>query len=103
MVTPSASSTPSTSASSTSTGGVTIEAVIEQLQRMDACFDTLTTELYQLNTCVSHIARQHARLGGFIESPSPSPKASEDGTKMVTPMVVILIRMRMLALLVTMR
>ena len=103
MATPSASSTPSTSASSTSTGGMTIEAVIAQLQCMDACFDTLTTELYQLNTCVSHIARQHARLSGFIESPSPSPKASEDGTKMVTPMVVILIRMRMLALLVTMR
>ena len=52
MATPLASSTPSTSASSTSTGGVTIEAVIAQLQRMDARFDTLNTELYQLNTCV---------------------------------------------------
>ena len=45
---------------------------------MDACLDTLTTELYQMNTHVGCIARRHARLGGFVESPSPSPEASED-------------------------
>ena len=31
-----------------------------------------------MNTCVGCIARRQARLGGFIESPSPSPKAFED-------------------------
>ena len=48
-----------------------------QLQRMDARLDTLSTELYQVNTSVSHIARWYARLGGFVESPSPPPKASK--------------------------
>ena len=45
---------------------------------MDARLDTLTTKLYQVNTRVSRIARQQARLGGFVESPSPPPEASED-------------------------
>ena len=51
-----------------------------QLERMDARLDTLTTELYQLNTRVSRITRRHARMGGFITSPSPSssPQALED-------------------------
>ena len=49
-----------------------------QLQRMDACLDTLSDELCQLNTRVGRIARQQARLGGFVESPSPSPEASAD-------------------------
>ena len=31
-----------------------------------------------MNTRVGRIARQQARLGGFVESPSLSPKASED-------------------------
>ena len=31
-----------------------------------------------MNTCVGCIARQQARLGGFVESPSPSPEAFED-------------------------
>ena len=48
-----------------------------QLQRMDACLDTLSTELYQVNTRVGHIARWQARLGGFVKSPSPPPEASE--------------------------
>ena len=48
-----------------------------QLQRMDACLDTLSTQLYQVNTRVSRIARQQARLGGFVESPSPLLKASK--------------------------
>ena len=47
-----------------------------QLQRMDAHLDTLTTEMYQVNTRVSHIARRQAHLGGFVESPSPPPEAS---------------------------
>ena len=45
---------------------------------MDARLDTLTTELYQVNTRVSRIARRQARLGGFVESPSPPLEASED-------------------------
>ena len=45
---------------------------------MDARLDTLTTELYQVNTRVSRIARRQAHLGGFVESPSPPPKASKD-------------------------
>ena len=53
--TPSASST---SAPSTSTRGVTLDAIMAQLQRMDARLDTLSIELYQMNTCVGRIARQ---------------------------------------------
>ena len=45
---------------------------------MDARLDTLTTEMYQVNTYVSRIARRQAHLGGFVESPSPSLEASED-------------------------
>ena len=45
---------------------------------MDAHLDILNDELCQVNTRVSRIARWHACLGGFIKSPSPSPKASED-------------------------
>ena len=51
-----------------------------QLKRIDAPLDTLTTELYQVNTHVSRIARRQARMGGFAASPSPSPslEASKD-------------------------
>ena len=49
-----------------------------QLQRMDARLDTLSDELCQVNTHVGRIARWQPRLGGFIESPSPSLEASED-------------------------
>ena len=45
---------------------------------MDACLDTLSTKLYQVNTRVGHIARRQAHLGDFVESLSPSPKAFED-------------------------
>ena len=49
---------------------------------MDARLDTLSTELYQVNTHVGRIARRQAHLGGFVESPSPPPpvalEASED-------------------------
>ena len=49
-----------------------------QLQCMDARLDTLSDELYQVNTYVSCIARWQACLGGFVASPSPSPEAFED-------------------------
>ena len=31
-----------------------------------------------MNTCVGLIARRQARLGGFVESPSPLPEAFDD-------------------------
>ena len=45
---------------------------------MDARLDTLTTKMYQVSTRVSSIARWQARLGGFVESPSPPLEAFED-------------------------
>ena len=48
---------------------------------MDAHLDTFTTEMYQVNTRVSRITRRQARLGDFVESPSPpfeASNASED-------------------------
>ena len=44
-----------------------------QLQHMDARLDTLSTELYQVNVCVSCIARRQATVGGFAPEPTPSP------------------------------
>ena len=75
---PPTSSAPSTSAPSSSASGVTLDAIMAQLQRMDAHLDTLTNELCQVNTRVGRIARWQAHLGGFIESPSPPPKASDN-------------------------
>ena len=45
---------------------------------MDAHLHTLSDELCQVNTRVGRIARRQARLGGFIESSSPSLEVSED-------------------------
>ena len=59
-------------------GGVTLKTVMVQLQRMDACLDTLSDELCQVKTCVDHIARRQTHLGGFVASLSPSWKAFED-------------------------
>ena len=44
-----------------------------QLQRMDACLDTLSTELNQVNNLVGHIARQQASIAGFAPKATPSP------------------------------
>jgi len=44
---------------------------------MDARLDTLSTELYQVNTCVGRIVRWQACLGGFVESSSSPPVAPE--------------------------
>ena len=80
-VAPPTSLAPSTSTLSSSTGGVTLNAIMAQLQRMDARLDTLSDELCQVNTRVACIARWQARLGGFVESPSPpleDDEASED-------------------------
>ena len=48
---------------------------------MDACLDTLSDDLCQVNTHVGCIAKRQACLGGFVESPSPLPKASKDNDK----------------------
>ena len=58
-------------------GGVTLDAIMAQPQHVYVHIDTLSTELYQVNTRVSRIARREACLGGFVESPSPPPKASK--------------------------
>ena len=76
--TPPASLVPSTFFPSSSVGGVTLDVIMVRLQCMDACLDTLSDELYQVNIRVGHIARQQARLGGFVESPSPSLEASKE-------------------------
>jgi len=60
FVVPPSSSTPSTSASSSSTAGVTLDAIMEQLQRMHAEFggrlDYLIDEMCQMNTRIRRIA-----------------------------------------------
>ena len=40
---------------------------------MDACLDTLSTELYQVNVRVGRIARRQASMGGFAHEVTPSP------------------------------
>jgi len=77
MAAPPTPSASSTFAPSTSAGGVTLDAIMAQLQRMDARLDTLSTELYQVNTYVDCIARWQAHLGGFVKSPSPPLEASK--------------------------
>ena len=57
MAAPPASSAPSTFSPSFLTGGVTFDAIMVQLVRMDAHLDTLSDQLCQVNTCVSRIAR----------------------------------------------
>ena len=44
-----------------------------QLQCLDAHLDTLPTELYQVNVCVSRSARQQATMGGFALEATSSP------------------------------
>ena len=44
-----------------------------QLQRMDARLNTLSTELYQVNVRVGHIARWQVAMGSFVPEPTPSP------------------------------
>ena len=38
---------------------------------MDARLDTLSTELYQVNVHVGHIARRQAAMAGFAPEPTP--------------------------------
>ena len=54
-------------------GDVTLGDVMAQLQRMDVRLDTLSTELYQVNVRVGHIARRQVTMGGFALEATPSP------------------------------
>ena len=79
MVDPTTSAISSSPAPSTSAvGGVTLEAIMAQLQHMDARLDFLSDEMCQVNTLIGRIACWEACLGGFVASSSPSPRASED-------------------------
>ena len=40
---------------------------------MDACLDTLSTKLYQVNVHIGRIARRQASIGGFAPKATPSP------------------------------
>ena len=44
-----------------------------QLQCMDACLDTLSTELCQVNIRVGCIAQRQASMGGYASEASPPP------------------------------
>ena len=44
-----------------------------QLQCVDTCLDTLSTELYQVNVRVSRIAWRQASIGDFALEATPSP------------------------------
>ena len=56
LAAPPTPSTPFTFAPSSSAGGVTLDAIMLQLQRMDARLDNLSDELCQVNIRVGHIA-----------------------------------------------
>ena len=72
LAAPSSCSTPSASVPS-SLSDVSLGDIMEQLQCMDACLDTLSTELYQVNVRVSRIAQRQATMSGFAPEPTPSP------------------------------
>ena len=77
--TPPIPSATSTSAPSFSTSGVTLEDIMTQLQRMDACLDTLSDELCQVNTRIGHIAQCQAEMGGYtMPSTSVAPADESD-------------------------
>ena len=52
-----------------------------QLQRMDACLDILSTELYQVNIRVGCIARRQAIMGCFTPESSPPPSPIDSDSK----------------------
>ena len=66
-MTPLAPSISSTFAPSSLSGGVMLKAIMTQLERIDAPLDTLTTELYQVNTRL--FSMRHLLLGVTIKTP----------------------------------
>ena len=96
MVAPPTPFAPSTSAPSSSAGGVTLDAIMAQLQRMDAYLDTLTTKMFQVNACVGCIARRRLALVALWSLPlllSWHPR-----TMMTSTTMMMMMRMEMLAL-----
>ena len=78
---PLASTAPSTSAPSSSTGGMTLEAIMAQLVHMDACLDTLSDKLCQVNTRAGLITQQQAVMGGYTMASSlEASKDESDGS-----------------------
>ena len=75
MVAPAA---PSTFAPLSSTGGVTLEAIMAQIMCMNTRLDTHSDELCRVNTHIGCIAQRQAIMGGFTVASSPSFEASED-------------------------
>ena len=57
--------------------GVTLEDIMVQLQRMDACLDTLSDELCQVNTSVGRIARRQVEMGGYTMPSTPVAHENE--------------------------
>ena len=51
-----------------------------QLQRMDAHLDTLSTQMYQVNVYVGHIARRQATMDGFAPDATPSPPSVDSNS-----------------------
>ena len=49
-----------------------------QLVRKDACLDTFSDKLSQVNTCVGRITGRQAVIGDFTMATSPFLEASED-------------------------
>ena len=78
MINPATSTVPPSSSvpSYSVTSGVTFEAIMEQLQQMQADFggrlDYLTNETCQMNTRVGHIAHRQGRMAGLAPSPETS-------------------------------
>ena len=54
---------------------MSLRDIMAQLQHMDAHLDTLSTELYQVNIYVGHIARQQVTMVGFTPKATPSPSS----------------------------
>ena len=70
---------PFTSAPSSFTSDVSLRDIMAQLKHMDACLDTLSIELYQVNVRVSRIAWRQAIMGGFApEAFPPPPQVASD-------------------------
>ena len=80
MAAPPIPSASSTSAPSSFMSKVTLKNIMAQLQRMDACLDTLSDELCQVNTHVCRIAQRQAEMGGYTMPSTPVAPTNESDT-----------------------
>ena len=71
-----------------------------QLHRMDACLDTFSMELYQVNVRVDRIAQWQAAMGGFAFEPTPLPPyliaSNSDVEDMMMMMMVMTMTLQMM-------